>query len=335
MKSLNRRSFLQTTSVAGLTALAYGLSRNRAVADPDPPQNSPAPAGATPEPQVYSFPFGGGEAFVILDGVVNMPSIQPAFAPEAKPAQIEEILKKNFLPNRLALCVNVLALKTASGVTLFDAGCGVALGPIGGRLMKGLARAGIAPGDVKTVYVTHAHLDHISGLLNGAGEPVFGSAKIVAAKNEMDFWSGTPDLSGMRTPEEDRNKMAAAVKKSIGQFKAQLDLKEPGKLTPEVEMIATPGHTPGHAAYQITLGEDKMVVLGDSVHLNALQFPHPEWTMAFDTDPALAIKSRTKLFHQLAADRTMAMGYHLPFPGIGHVRANGKGFEWVPMPWVS
>jgi glyoxylase-like metal-dependent hydrolase (beta-lactamase superfamily II) len=99
-------------------------------------------------------------------------------------------------------------------------------------------------------------------------------------------------------------------------------------------MIAAPGHTPGHSLFSITLGGEKLLVFGDSVHLHALQFPHPEWSMAFDSDPAKAIATRRKLFKQVAAERTMCLGFHVPFPGVGYVRAAGQGYEWVPRPWV-
>jgi glyoxylase-like metal-dependent hydrolase (beta-lactamase superfamily II) len=74
--------------------------------------------------------------------------------------------------------------------------------------------------------------------------------------------------------------------------------------------------------------------MGDVIHLFALQFPHPEWTMAFDSAPAQAIKTRRKLFKDAAAERTTLIGAHMPFPGIGHVRAAGPGYQWVPRPWV-
>ena len=331
MNSLDRRSFFQKTGVAGVSLLAFGLGRNRAMADPDPPQAAGA-ASAFAAPQVYSFPLGTMEAHVILDGIFTLPSIQPAFAPEATPEQVDELLKKNFLPSRAAMSLNVLVVKTPSGIVLFDSGAGAEFGGIAGRLVKGLASIGMAPGDVKNVFVTHAHMDHIGGLLTAAGELVFPSAKIIALKTEMDFWSAdSPDLSGMRTPPEVRTQMAASIKKTIGKMQAMLELKVPGKLTAEIELLPAPGHTPGHAGYQITSGDEKIVVLGDSVHIAPLQFPHPDWTMIYDTDPALAAKTR----HQLAAERTIAMGYHLPYPGLGHVRAEGKGYEWVPRPLVT
>jgi glyoxylase-like metal-dependent hydrolase (beta-lactamase superfamily II) len=339
MNNIDRRSFMQRTGIAGLSLLALNLGSNRAVADPDPAPggNGPTPVSPSAEPDIYSFRIGSADAFVIHDGALMLPSIQPMFVPEAKPAEIEELQKKNFLPpNQLALSLNVLVVKGKSGVMLFDAGAGKAFGPGAGKLFRGLSRIGISPKDVKTVYVTHAHPDHIAGLVDDSNALMFPSARIVAAKTEAEFWTAaSPDVSKVRIPPEMKTQSLETIKKIFSGLKLNLELKEPGKLSDEVELIPAPGHTPGHSLFMITQGDEKFLVIGDAVHVYALQFPHPEWTMAYDVDPALAIKTRLKLFKDVSGARTTVLGYHMPFPGIGHVRVDGTGYEWVPRPWVS
>lgn len=329
---------MQRTGLAGLSLFAAAAAR-RAVADPDPPAGNSAStaASASAEPDIYPFQLGGSDAFVIHDGSISFPGIQPTVAPEAKASEVEDLMKRNFLPtDHLALSINVLVLKGKSGVLLFDAGAGKAFGPAGGKLLRGLARIGIAPADVKTIYLTHAHPDHIAGLADDSNAAVFPAARIIAAKREVEFWTAeVPDLSGMRTPPEMRTQVATTIKKILGGLKPQLELKEPGKLTAGIELISAPGHTPGHSTFLITKGDEKLLVIGDAVHAFALQFPHPEWTMMFDVNPSQAAKTRTKLFNDAASDRTTLMSYHVPFPGIGHVRTAGQGYEWVPRPWIT
>jgi glyoxylase-like metal-dependent hydrolase (beta-lactamase superfamily II) len=337
MNKMDRRAFVQRTGLTGLSLLTLSLGVNRTFADPDPPVGSSAATGPVTDPDIYSFKIGDTEAFVIHDGFLSMPAIQPMFVPEAKPEELQELLKKNFLPaDSFAVSLNVLVIKDSAGVSIFDSGAGSAFGSAMGKLIRGLAKVGVTPADVKTIYVTHGHGDHIGGLVNDANQPVFSSAKIIVPKHELEFWTAEhPDLSGMRTTDETKTQTAASAKKIFDAIKSQLVLKGPGEVAPGVELISAPGHTPGHAMYRVTRGSDKVLVIGDIVHVFAAQFPHPEWTMAYDVNPALAIETRRKAFKQLAADRTLVLGYHMPFPGLGHVRAEGQGFEWVPKPWVG
>jgi glyoxylase-like metal-dependent hydrolase (beta-lactamase superfamily II) len=337
---ITRRSFVQRTGLAGLSLLAAAASSQRAFADPDPSPNAKPPAPASPslpDPDIYPFALGGHEAFVIHDGALTSPGIQPSFAPEASKAELDQLLTQEYLPtDHVVMSVNVLVVKSDAGVMLFDGGAGRAFGPAAGRLVSGLAKIGVSPADVKWVFVTHAHPDHIGGLVDGSNGLVFPSAKIIASKSEVDFWNAdAPDLSGMRTPPESRAQMAGMIKTWLGVLKPNLELKGPGKIAPAVELVASPGHTPGHAMFLVSQGDDKLLVLGDIVHVWSLQFPHPEWTMAYDVDPRQAVATRRKVFEKAAADRTLLAGYHLPFPGLGHARAAGRGYQWVARPWVT
>lgn len=336
---MNRRSFVQRTGLTGLSLAALGLMTPRAKADPDPAPGqlpAPSPAEELAEPAILPFRIGNLDAFVVHDGVLGLPTVQPMFAPEAKPSEIEDSLKRHHLPpHRAALSVNVLVVKSKDGIMLFDSGTGKAFGPGLGRLLRGLARLGIGPGDVKTIFVTHAHADHIGGLVNEKNESVFGSARIVADRKEVQFWtSATPDLSGMRTPPETKTQTLASIQKFLGGVKGQLDLHEPGKISSEVELLAAPGHTPGHSYYLVSSGSEKLLLFGDAVHLYALQFEHPEWTMTYDVNPPEAITTRRKLFKHAGSDGTLLMGAHMPFPGLGHVEREGKAYAWVPRPWA-
>jgi hypothetical protein len=54
-------------------------------------------------------------------------------------------------------------------------------------------------------------------------------------------------------------------------------------------------------------------------------------TIAFDSNAAAAARSRKKLFSQAASDRALVGADHLQFPGLGHLRLEGKSWGWVPV----
>jgi glyoxylase-like metal-dependent hydrolase (beta-lactamase superfamily II) len=71
---------------------------------------------------------------------------------------------------------------------------------------------------------------------------------------------------------------------------------------PEIKAVATPGHTPGHSAYEISSNGEKLLYVGDIVHHYVLSVQHPDWSIAFDQDAAAAQAVRQKTL----ADATFA-----------------------------
>jgi glyoxylase-like metal-dependent hydrolase (beta-lactamase superfamily II) len=102
---------------------------------------------------------------------------------------------------------------------------------------------------------------------------------------------------------------------------------------PGVTTFGTPGHTPGHVSVQISSGSKELLLTGDVVVNAAVSFLHPEWPFGFDIDVPLATNTRIAFLDRAAADKTLIGGYHLPFPGFGHVVREGSGYRWLPADW--
>ena len=99
----------------------------------------------------------------------------------------------------------------------------------------------------------------------------------------------------------------------------------------KIAAIETGLHTRGHAAYLIESKGERLLILGDAVHAHAVQFARPQVAIEFDSDKKQAVATRKKLFAWAAKEKLLVSGMHLPFPGLGHVRADGKGYAWVPV----
>jgi glyoxylase-like metal-dependent hydrolase (beta-lactamase superfamily II) len=102
-------------------------------------------------------------------------------------------------------------------------------------------------------------------------------------------------------------------------------------LIPGIKAIAAHGHTAGHTVYVVESKGQKLIVWGDLIHVGAVQFPDPSVTIRFDTDSAAALAQRKKVFAMVAKQGYLVGAAHLSFPGVGHIRAEGKGYVWQPI----
>lgn len=331
-----RREFLQL-SAAGLAMTAGGLLIPSAVlADPDPaPSGLPEGAPAVgKDPEIFPFMIGDWEAFVIHDGVFYMPGVQPFFVPTADPKKVQALLKANHLrTDRTALSINILVVKSPHGVLLVDSGTGPF--PTGGRLMRGLEILGIKPNKVAAILLTHAHFDHIGGLVTPDGKPAFPGVKVLISRAEWNFWKvDKPDLSRTLIPAEMKKMAVESAHKCFKGLGPALKPVDPGLVLPGVEFVPALGHTHGHMAIRFTSGSDKLLHVGDAIHIAALQMPHPEWGMAGDSLPELSNRTRRAILEKAAQDGSMVMTGHFPFPGVGYVERAAGAFRWAPRAWV-
>jgi glyoxylase-like metal-dependent hydrolase (beta-lactamase superfamily II) len=111
-------------------------------------------------------------------------------------------------------------------------------------------------------------------------------------------------------------------------------VKQGGEITSGVRYVAAPGHSPSHASILFASGKEQFMHMGDIAHNPVTSLQHPEWTPIFDYDPAEAITSRRAILDRVATDGIMAMGYHFPFPGIGHVVKHDKAYRWEAVHWA-
>lgn len=229
------------------------------------------------------------------------------------------------------ITVSCFVLEIGGRHVLVDTGCGTAFGPAMGRSRGKLGGVGVDPAKVETILVTHAHVDHVSGLVTPEGAACFPNAEIVINGAETDFWLS--EANAAAAPEAAKGGFATAqgaLKPYAGRIRT---LKDGQEALPGITCRHFPGHTPGHSGWLIGSGGESLLIWGDIVHLPGIQFAHPEAGMAFDTDSDLARASRRKALDMAATDRMLVAGMHLDFPCFGHVVKAGGGYGFVPEVW--
>lgn len=284
----------------------------------------------------YRFKVGNLECFAVSDGSIFMPPVEFFSAPKA---EVEQILRENFLPTeRLTLHINTLIVKSSGKTILMDTGGGKNLGPTAGFLPANLEKAGIKPAEITDVVFSHAHFDHIGGTIAGKNKNFFPNAKFHISQKEWDEAIKKSDYFGGKKIDETLKKtILDAIDEDLAPFKNRFSFfRSDTEIAPGIMAMPAYGHTPGHAVYQVKSGAESLLFVGDLIHHAAVQFARPEITMFGDSYPTEAAAARRKILERVARERFLLMGSHLPYPGIGHIRARKESrtsYEWIPIEW--
>jgi glyoxylase-like metal-dependent hydrolase (beta-lactamase superfamily II) len=296
------------------------------------PAFAAAPMVKTPAPGFFRMMLGDVEVTALNDGTVDLP-VDKLLA-NTTPAAVQDALAQSHLHTPLATSVNAYLINTGSKLVLVDTGAAALFGPTLGRLLANLKAAGYRPEQVDEVYLTHMHPDHVGGLLAG-GKQAFPNAVVRADKREADQWLSKANMDKAPADGKDTYKGAMGAitpYAAAGKFKA---FDGEVELAPGVRAHPAPGHTPGHTAYVVESKGQKLMLIGDLIHVAAVQFQNPSVTIDFDSDSKTAAAARKKEFADAAKAGYMLGGAHLQFPGLGYLRAEGKGYRWIPVNYTQ
>jgi glyoxylase-like metal-dependent hydrolase (beta-lactamase superfamily II) len=271
---------------------------------------------------------GDIEVTALYDGVWEK-GHDPGFIKNATVDETKAALAAAGLPTEFVqIPFTPSVVKTGGKIVLIDTGTGGQTGgPKAGTFMKHLAAAGVAPGAVNVIIISHFHADHIFGLMTKAPEnkPVFPNAEIYVPAVEYKFWM---DPAIERLP-EGRRPLARRIQEIFPLMKDKVHQFEGEKeLVPGFRPIDAPGHTPGHTAFHLSSGKDQLIMLVDTTNIPALFVPHPGWHAVFDQDAPLAEATRRRLLDRVVADKVTVTGYHFPFPAVGTIAKDGRGYAF-------
>ena len=273
-----------------------------------------------------SLETGGLRIDTLSDGNLVMPI---GFSFGDLPAdQIAALLERHKLPtDQLTPPCNVTLLRDGTNTVMFDVGSGPDFMPTAGKLAEALDALDVTPEDITHVVFTHAHPDHIWGLLDEFDEPLFPNAEYMIGAAEFGYWT---DPATVETIGADRATFAVGAARRLEVIADTVrKLADGEEVLPGLTARLTPGHTPGHMSYDIVGPEGTITVIGDAIGNGHVAFDMPAWHSPSDQDPVLGAQTRVALLAQLADSGATMIGFHLPGGGIGRVERAGDAFTFV------
>ncbi len=185
-----------------------------------------------------------------------------------------------------------------------------------------LTARGFGRNDVDVVLCTHLHYDHVGWntmLVNGKWVPTFPDAQYLFGKHEYEFWQDNEDFNIDLTDSID-----PIVDAGLQRF-----VSTDHKITSEVQLEPSPGHTPGHVSVRIRSDGEEALISGDMIH-HPIQIVEQTWPAVPDYDPAAAVSTRKRMLEALADSSTLLIGTHFADPAAGYVRRDGGHWKWDP-----
>ncbi len=278
-------------------------------------------------PSFAELSLGSASLTTVSDGFLTLPG---DFILGDLPAdEVAQVLAKHGVSTeQLTPECNLALYRDGTNKVLFDAGSGADFMPSAGQIVDSLDALGETPEDITHVVFTHAHPDHIWGVLDDFDDPLFYEATHMMGRAEWDYWWNpqTVDTIG-----EARAVFAVGAKRRMEAIEDSVEFFDAGdEILPGIMALASHGHTPGHMSFEVRQGNQAALVLGDAIGNHHVAFDRPDWITGADQDGETAVTTRRMLFDRLTNEDLALVGFHLPGGGIGRAEAAGDGFRFVP-----
>jgi len=322
---MSKRRIATTLLAAGIALAGFGT--------PIVAISAPAQAALSEsQPGYHRMMVGAIEVIALSDGTVPLDT-SVLVAKNAK--EVKHLLDKSFVQSPLNASVNAFLLKgVGDRLILVDAGTAELYGPSLNKLPAALRSVGYAPEQITDILVTHIHTDHTGGLMQGANR-AFPNAKVHVEQKEVEYWLNPANKQAAKDDQKIYFDQAALKFKPYVDSGQVVTFRGATQLFPGIRSQPSPGHTPGHTFYVLENGGQKMVFIGDLLHVQEVQFPHPDVTIRFDVDRGAARAMRKQLFAEAAREKYLVAAPHLSFPGVGHIARQAGEYRFYPVPYQN
>jgi len=286
-------------------------------------------------PGYYRFTLGEMEITILNDGHFYLSEITPPdmHQVDGLAFNVPDELRQEYFKSRILtsnaprLAVSPVLVETGQERILIDSGWSIpGSSETAGQLGSMLELVDIDPNSIDKVLLTHAHPDHLGGLVDDSIENIsFPNAEVILTEKEFEFWTGDEVLTLLENPG------LSPIPDVLKKLESQLRLIQSGDTVADnIQSIPTPGHTPGHTSFALDTGNGEILFTGDALVNIHVCFEKPDWHNFWDLDREEAAHSRHQILKRVAADNMLMIGFHFPFPGIGYALKDGDAYRWYP-----
>jgi glyoxylase-like metal-dependent hydrolase (beta-lactamase superfamily II) len=260
---------------------------------------------------IAGFDVGEARVTMVSDGVSMAPR-GPSWFTGIDPAEWMPVVGVDSPEALFPVNFGAFLIQHRGTTTLVDSGFGELAANNadmdgGGGMLERLASIGVEPADVDRIIQTHLHADHCGWLVRSTKdpEPVFPRAEVVIHADEVAYWRSDAAEDNL-APAYTRARLDAVAEAGL---LVEIDGSENADEC--IEIVPTPGHTPGHVSVIVRSGGETAFLLGDVAH-HCVHFEKHSWLQNYDVDPPTSIATRGRMAAMAVEEDALVTAPHLP-----------------------
>jgi glyoxylase-like metal-dependent hydrolase (beta-lactamase superfamily II) len=318
MINIDRRKFL-TLSTLGAASLTICGKNLYAVIDEN-----------NTKKEIYHFNIGEFKCINFNTGYYEYPVSK--FFDNIPTHQIQKELGLSKPPLTIKATFSCTYIDTGTNRILIDTGIGTGF-EMPAPLQKYLQQEKISSESIDTIILSHAHADHISGLLDEKGNICFPNATYFSSKDEWNFYMDDIAFNNAKAKYPVFT-LSSNGREVYDKIKNKLVFVQPEtEIVPGIKVIDAKGHTPGQLAVVISSFNKKLIYIADVV-FHHLHLKYPDWLPEKGSmfDQIEYEKTKSYIMNMAADENMLVSATHFyPPPGLGYIKKAGRGWEWIPI----